>query len=323
VVAGAKPGEVVIIGGGDPTLSVNGAGAYPDAARLDDLAAQVKTALGTQAATKVIYDVSLFSGPTSFPTWLPADLQAGFIAKITPLMIDGARVDPKKLKDPSPRFSQPDLAAAQAFAKQLGLPTSAVVKGTAPAGAQQLGIVSSPPVGRLVEIMLSESDNVVAEALARQVALAASKTADFTTSVAQIKLAIGELGLEAGKDQQVDGSGLADANRIAASLQTSLLALAAKPDHPELSILFSGLPVAGYSGTLKDRFHDSADGASAIGQIRAKTGSLDAVASLTGIVVTKEGRLLAFAILANLVSIDPARQAQDRIAAALAACGCK
>lgn len=325
VVAGPNPGEVVIIGGGDPTLSVNGTGSYADAARLDSLASQVKTALGSRKPTKVIYDSSLFSGPANYPGWLRQDLIDGFISNITPLMLDGARIDPKDLKDPSPRQDQPDRAAAQQFAKLLGLPSSAVAKGTAPEGAQQLGTVSSPPIARLVEMMLTESDNVVAEMLARQVALAANKPADFTNSIAAIKAAITKYGLDASKDKQVDGSGLADANQIAASLQTALLALSAKPEYPELSILLTGLPVAGYSGTLKDRYQEANAGGAAVGLVRAKTGTLLAAASLSGIVVTKDGRLLAFALLADKLpgnDTPSAKAAQDRIAAALAACGC-
>jgi D-alanyl-D-alanine carboxypeptidase/D-alanyl-D-alanine-endopeptidase (penicillin-binding protein 4) len=324
VVAGANPGEVVIIGGGDPTLSVNGNGSYADAARLDKLASQVKAALGGQAPTKVVYDSSLFSGPTNYAGWLRQDLIDGYIANITPLMLDGARIDPKDVKDPSPRQDQPDRAAAQQFAKLLGLPSSAVAKGAAPEGAQQLGIVSSPPVARLVEMMLTESDNVVAEMLARQVALAANKPADFTNSVAAIKAQISQYGLDAAQDKQVDGSGLADANQITTSLEASLLALSTKPDRPELSILLSGLPVAGYSGTLKDRYKDPDAGKAAAGLVRAKTGSLDHAAALTGLVVTKDGRLLVFALLADQLTngIEPAKAAQDRIAAALAACGC-
>ena len=69
VVAGSAPGEVVLVGGGDPTLAINATGSYPGAARLDLLAAQVKKALGGTAPTKVTVDTSLFPGPVYGPGW--------------------------------------------------------------------------------------------------------------------------------------------------------------------------------------------------------------------------------------------------------------
>src|SRR5204863_472905 len=83
----------------------------------------------------------------------------GVAAPSTALMIDGGRPNPPALK---PRAQQPDLAAAQAFAKALGLPATAAVKGVAKPGAAELGVVYSPPLSRLVERMLADSDNVMA-----------------------------------------------------------------------------------------------------------------------------------------------------------------
>ena len=64
VVAGAEPGTVVLVGGGDPTLSALPAGEesiYPGAARLDDLVAQVRAA-STGPVNRVLVDVERYSG---------------------------------------------------------------------------------------------------------------------------------------------------------------------------------------------------------------------------------------------------------------------
>ena len=61
-VAGAAAGEVVLVGGGDMTLSAGDTGTYPEAATLPDLAEQVKKALGGTAPTKVTFDSSIFQG---------------------------------------------------------------------------------------------------------------------------------------------------------------------------------------------------------------------------------------------------------------------
>ncbi len=323
VVAGSAPGEVVIIGGGDPTLAGGASMTYPGAARLDLLARQVTTALGGQAPTKVIVDSSLFQGPTVAPSWIPSDVTSGYMAHITPLMTDGARTNPKRTGDESPRYAEPDIAAGQIFAKLLGLPASAVSTGNAVSGARQLGVVNSPPVSRLVELMLSESDNVIAELLARQVALGKGMPASFDGGADATRQVLADLGISMDGLGLVDGSGLSDNDRVSTQLLTQILAKASSADAPQLRALLSGLPVAGWSGTLASRFGRSANGGAAAGIVRAKTGTLRDVNALAGVVVDADGRLLVFALVANGTKNETAAEVGlDRAAAAVASCGC-
>jgi D-alanyl-D-alanine carboxypeptidase/D-alanyl-D-alanine-endopeptidase (penicillin-binding protein 4) len=341
-VAGDNPGEIVLVGGGDPTLAAGPAGTYPGAARLDELAAQVRQALGGTAPTKIIVDSTLFSGPVYGPSWDADIASAGYGAPASALMTDGARVDPKDLTAPAERYQRPDIAAGQAFARALGLPSSAVVAGRAPASASgataappsgsgtavapgaRLGQVESLPLARLVEIMLNDSDNVIAEALARQVALAKGQQGSYSGAAAAMAAVLKELGLRAAESGLVDGSGLSRADRLTPSLLTDILTLSARPDRPELHPVFSGLPVAGYSGTLRDRYRSAGPTRPGAGVVRAKTGTLSGVNAISGIVITQEGRLLAFAAVADQTTSGPAaEQGLDRIAAALAGCGCR
>lgn len=320
VVAGAQPGEVVIVGGGDPTLGVFPTSYYPGAARIDDLAAQVKQALAGTAPTKVTYDMSLFTGSGIGPGWDPDATTGGSGAVITPLMTEGGRTKPIKYSD---RYAQPDLQAAQAFAKALGVPVGAVAAGTAPQGAKELGKVESPPVARLVEFMLQESDNVLADSLARQVALAKNQPGSFEGAAAAMKGVLQELGVPVTGYGLVDGSGFSRNDRLSPALLTGVLSMAARADRGDLHSIFSGLPVAAYSGTLATRYTKAQDGGSAAGLVRAKTGTLTGVNSLTGIVVDADGRTLAFAFMADqTTNANQAVIALDRVAAALAACGC-
>jgi len=322
-VAGAAPGEVVLVGGGDPTLSGGATGTYPDAARLPDLAAQVKKALGGTVPTKVSYDPSIFTGP-AFGPWDGDIPTNGVVSAITGLMTDGARPDPK-VKNPR-RLAQPDLTAAQQFATLLGVPRTAVVAGVAPADAQELGAVLSMRLGRLVEVMLVDSDNVIAESLARHIAIKRGKPASFEGGAAAEREVIGELGLPVEELIQADGSGLARANKVSPSLLAELIVLSAKADRGPLRAVLTGLPVSAYSGTLSLRFRKPTAGATAAGVVRAKTGTLRSVSSVAGVITTAEGRLLAFAVLADSVPVSgtfPAQDALDRIAAAIAACGCR
>jgi D-alanyl-D-alanine carboxypeptidase/D-alanyl-D-alanine-endopeptidase (penicillin-binding protein 4) len=341
-VVGANPGEVVIIGGGDPTLAVNGTGSYPGAARLDDLADQVKRALGGTVPTRVVVDSSLYSGSNLGPNWDPSDVDnGGQAARITALMTDGGRITPTKVPPPSPRYPRPDLAAGQAFAKLLGVPTSAVVIGTAPAGpaapvaaspgdptatavasalppGSQLGLVKSAPLLNIVEQMLANSDNTVAETMARQVALARNQPATFAGGAAAVLEELNELGLPTAGLKIVDGSGLSPDDKLTTRFLTAVLTLAARADHPQLYGVFTGLPVAGYSGTLAGRFR-SPSANPADGEVRAKTGTLTGVHALVGYVPDAKGRLLAFAVLVDKATapLFPAEDAVDRLASVL------
>jgi D-alanyl-D-alanine carboxypeptidase/D-alanyl-D-alanine-endopeptidase (penicillin-binding protein 4) len=225
------------------------------------------------------------------------------------------------------------MAAGQAFAKQLGV-RAAVTRQKAPAAADgagagtpqpgaELGRVDSPPMVHLVDWMLEQSDNTIAEVLSRQVALAAGRPASFTGAAQAIIAKVGEMGLPANEIKLADASGLSRQNQISPSLLTDLLTLAASGRQPQLTPMFGGLPVAGWSGTLRTRFASPRANAAGQGVVRAKTGSLSGVNAISGQLVTRDGRLLVFAILADDTGNSlAARAALDRIAARLVACGC-
>jgi D-alanyl-D-alanine carboxypeptidase/D-alanyl-D-alanine-endopeptidase (penicillin-binding protein 4) len=124
-----------------------------------------------------------------------------------------------------------------------------------------------------------------------------------------------------------DGSGLSTQDRVTAKLLSSIMTVAAGPDGSDprvakLRPLLNGLPVAGGSGTLSDRYGD-ATSAPGKGWVRAKTGTLDGVNTLTGIVQDTDGKVLAFALMSNGSAIDQGRAALDTVAAALRGCGCR
>ncbi|HZX38704.1 MAG TPA: D-alanyl-D-alanine carboxypeptidase/D-alanyl-D-alanine-endopeptidase, partial [Streptomyces sp.] len=168
----------------------------------------------------------------------------------------------------------------------------------------------------LVERTLTHSDNDIAEALARQTALATGEEASFEGAERAVTRQLTRLKLPLTGARFADGSGLSRQDRLSAGLLTALLARAADPAHPELRPVLTGLPVAGFSGTLQTRYTETSPGT---GLVRAKTGTLTGVNTLAGTVVAPDGRLLAFAFLAgNTPSRDVAQPALDRLAAALA-----
>ncbi|MGY1739254.1 MULTISPECIES: D-alanyl-D-alanine carboxypeptidase/D-alanyl-D-alanine endopeptidase [unclassified Blastococcus] len=319
VVAGANPGEVVLVGGGDPTLSTTSPSlTYPGAATVADLAGQVQAALGGAPVTSVLVDNGLFTGPLTAPGWGPDDAPSSYAAPVTATAVDGARVAPGG----TARSGSPGTDAGRALAAALGAPAATVALGDAPDGARVLGTVQSAPIARLVEQTIALSDNVLAEALGRHVALARDLPATFDGVAEAVPAALAEAGFDLSGVTLADGSGLSATDRVPASLLAALVTAAADGSAPETSAVVSGLAVAGYDGTLVDRGDD--DPATAPGSVRGKTGTLLGVHALAGTVVTADGRLLAFAFVADAVSggEQPAEDALDAAAAALAACGC-
>jgi len=312
VLAGAQPGTVVLVGGGDPTLTAAAAGhpgAYPDAARISDLARQL------HGVRRVEVDGSLFSGPGVAPYWAPEDVPSDYAAPITAAMVDGGRDAPGA----TIRSTAPDIAAGRALAAALGLPGVSVSR--AKATGPTLATVQSAPIGTLVTQMLQTSDNVIAECLARQVAIAQHQPASFAGAAVAVRQTWQKLGVAIGAGL-VDGSGLAARDRLSPDTLARVLALATKAQPGVLD----GLPVAGWSGTLADRYLTGSAKAGA-GVVRAKTGTLTSVSTLAGLVHDRDGRLLAFAVMADRVGptaadTTAAEAALDRVAAKLATCGC-
>ncbi|MQY36257.1 hypothetical protein SRB17_42560 [Streptomyces sp. RB17] len=308
-------GELVLVGGGDPTLTARkNADGW---AGLRDLAANTAKALQKRGIHEVTlsYDTTLYSGPSVHPIGVNDNL-----APVSALIADEGRTDDSS-SGPAPRVSDPAKDAASRFAtflKAAGITTTPPGPSKASTRAQTLATVSSPPLSEVVERMLTNSDNDIAEALARQTALTSGLPGSFDGGAKAISARLTKLGLPMSGASFHDGSGLDRDDRLTPDLLTALLVTAGDPDRPGLRPVLTGLPVAGFTGTLADRFTDSAAGA-----VRAKTGTLTGVNTLAGTVVDADGRLLAFAFMASgTTNPGEAESALDKTATALAACGC-
>ena len=259
------------------------------------------------------------------PTWDPADIAGGFVTPIEPLMLDGGRKDPTQ--EDGARVADPALTAGRALAGLLGADAGSVAEGTAAPGAAVLGTVASAPISDLVEHTIRASDNVLAEVLAREVAIERKAEPSFDGAAAQTLVALSQAGFDTAGAQLVDGSGLSTTDRVPAQLLGAVLAQAAAPaqgarDTQFLRPIITGLPVAGGDGTLADRFTTGTPSSSGRGVVRAKTGTLTGVSSLAGIVTDADGRLLVFALMSNGVNPGLVRPKLDAIAAQLGRCGC-
>lgn len=326
VVQGTTDDEVVLVGGGDVLLD-SGQGdpsAVVGRAGLADLAARTATALQARGRTTVALrlDDTLFTGSAVSSAWSSGDVAAGFVAPVMPVGVNAGQVSGR-----TARRSDPALSAATTFAGLLGAQgitvSGRVTRADAPESPVVLAEVRSAPVGDLVEHTLSESDNTVAEVLARLVAVQGGRAGTFSEAGAAVVERVGLLGVPVEGVRLIGGSGLARGSVVPARTLTRLLVLAAGQERPELRRMLTGLPVAGASGTLADRFDGNGQSAGR-GIVRAKTGTLTGVNSLAGIVVDSDGRLLAFAVMADHTGGSrAARGALDALAAALAGCGCR
>lgn len=306
--ASADSRTVTLVGGGDPTL---------DRAALRALAAD--TARAVKAAgvheVRLRYDTSGYSGPALHPIGPNEN-----IAPLSALMVNEGRLD-DTTSGPAQRSTDPARDAADAFGElldQAGVDTeSGPESGRAAAKSRPVAKHLSAPLSGLIERALTNSDNDIAEALARQTALAAGGPVDFAGGRRAVTAQLKKLKLPLEGVVLTDGSGLDRHDKVTAALLAGLLARTADPDHPELRSVLSGLPVAGFSGTLSGRYTTKSGGT---GLIRAKTGTLTGVNTLAGTVVDPHGRLLAFAFLASGTT-DPsaAQSALDSLATALAA----
>ena len=341
VVAGASPGSIILVGGGDPTLAAGPVPAsnYPQPATLKQLAAATARALRAQGrrSARVSYDASLYSGPPLAPGWPEAYITTGNVTAITPLEVDQGRLTPggapEDADDPGnfrPRSTDPAAQAASAFAAFL---SADGIRVSGQAGQQKaarhaatLAAVSSPPVSAIVGWMLRESNNVIAENLARQVALRERRPATFSGAAAAVTATVHRLGVPGGI-HLVNGSGLSPQDRIAPAVLARLVSVAAAGAQGRLRAAITGMPVAGFSGTLAPgQSVFSGFTARSRGLVRAKTGNLSSVATLAGLVYDASGRVLAFAFMTDQVrpaNLGRAADGLDRMASALAGCGCR
>jgi serine-type D-Ala-D-Ala carboxypeptidase/endopeptidase (penicillin-binding protein 4) len=322
--------RLVLVGGGDPLLtdvtrSPTSIDDYPAQASLQELAAATARSLRPTGLRRVTlsYDDSLFTGPSVSPKWEPNYVPESIVSPISALWVNEGR----ETAGLALRSDDPSLAAARRFAELLGrrgvTVTGPVVPEHAPAGARRVAAVSSAPLAAIVEHTLDLSDNEAAETLLRQAALATGRPGSFAGGVATVRATMRSLGVDLAGARLFDGSGLSRDDRLPIWSLAEVLQAAARADQPDLRPLLSGLPVAGFDGSLAYRFVFDAKGG--LGVVRAKTGTLtDAgVHGLAGVAITRDGEPIVFATVANGVPIARAlavRAQLDRIAAGLATC---
>ena len=329
----ADTNTLTLTGGGDALLSAgdSDAGSVNGHGGLRTLAEDTAAALEDQNVTEVALnlDTSRYVGEDFDSGWSRSDIAKGVITPIQPIMVDTAYVGSKNAEWRG-RSEHPAKDAFSIFEKELKKAGVTVTEATdrsaseAPSESEnpkEVARVESATISEIVEYALVHSDNVVAEMLGNEVAIAQGQDGSLANGPTAVLEALGE-SVDLGRTHLVDTSGLSYDNRIAPHDLTTVLQASVVADD-SLAGLVSYFPVGGLTGTLHDRFLDERN---ASGVVHAKTGTLSTVTSLAGGVLDAEGRYLVFSIQIDDVDKDKileARKTVDDIVTALANCGCR
>ena len=167
----------------------------------------------------------------------------------------------------------------------------------------------SPEVSKILDYMMLWSENNLAERLARLSARAAGNSFNDKGVAEEFEALLVEYGIDSSKLVTKDASGLSKENRVTATMMGQLLYQLRKD--PKYALFYESLPVGGVSGTLRSRFLTTAP--SAVGLVRAKTGTLNGTVTLAGYVESTD-REYIFVTLADDISRGNAASAKARAA---------
>jgi PBP4 family serine-type D-alanyl-D-alanine carboxypeptidase len=185
--------------------------------------------------------------------------------------------------------------------------------------AEPLVLSTSPTLETMVKWTILWSDNRLSERLSRLAALASGESLSGKDVEKIFNTTLNSFGIDPGRMQVSDGSGLSRQNRVTAKSIAELLIKIR--NNPTYESVYAGLPVGGVSGTLQKRFLETAP--HAVGLVRGKTGTLSGTVSLAGY-VDSEDRQYVFVVIADKIprrysASERARDTLDRILGKIAA----
>ena len=306
--AGSVPNEVILEGGGDPLLS---------SGDLQTMATRVAKTLTADVRVVVRVDDDLFPPTDRGPGWT-----TGYVPS------EAASVEAlARLGDYS---RDPSTNAARVFVKTLrSLGFRVTIGETANADpAAAVLAESQSTVEDAVSVMLSHSENNVAEVLYRQVAVASGIEPTWNGARRAAEKALAALGIDTTGMSLLDGSGLSRKDRLSPRFLASVLRMAKITNPTPFATMFESeaMPVSGQTGTLATAYgrYVTKHARCARGDVRAKTGSLFDTIALSGVVETTTGGERLFSVLVNdrpqRFSALSARQALDGLTATMTGC---
>lgn len=316
-----KDSSLTLKAGGDTLLSP---GKSDDSkivgrAGLKTLAEDTVAALkdGEQKKFTVNRDTSMYTGPDINPAWAQEDIDAGFVNRISAMAFLSHYNPTADNQASTTRPSEPALKVHQRFVDELnaagksaGLSFTLGDRTSAPEEASEVASVESATVAEQAGYMMRESDNMLAEALARNAAVAAGKEGSFENAKTLVRETLEKDGILTEGLKQDDLCGLSMKNRVTNETLAQVIRAMVRGEN-NLSAGLDGFPVAGGSGTLATRFDDKNE-AGARGYARAKTGTLNKVISLSGYTENANGQVLIYSFITNdLTDVGAAKNTVD------------
>jgi D-alanyl-D-alanine carboxypeptidase/D-alanyl-D-alanine-endopeptidase (penicillin-binding protein 4) len=291
-------GRLILKGFGDPTLT------SADLKRLVGILwrSGIRRVTGGIAA-----DASAFDSRRVADGWLPS-FEGVESPPLAALVVNRAARNRRIVADPP-------LAAAAAFDRLLrarGIVARGASTRTAGRSAVPLATVYSEPLSAVLEFMDRWSDNFTAEMVLKTIGYKTLGQGTTAAGAAVARRDLASAGIPVAGVRIADGSGLSRDDRVTARELTMLLVK--MWNDPEMrGIVWSSLPIAGVSGTMRHRLLDDPSHR----LLRAKTGTTDIASALSGYV----GRRFAFVAIENghPVNYWAAHEAEDRVARALLA----
>jgi D-alanyl-D-alanine carboxypeptidase/D-alanyl-D-alanine-endopeptidase (penicillin-binding protein 4) len=291
--------KLVLVGGGDPLLNTAELRAVLESdpktagtpsTPMESLADLV-VAKGVRKVNTLVVDDTRYDAERYNPTWPPSYRTEGQIGPIGALTVNRgfSRLKPTPVPVDDPAVTAGNELVRLLRARGVTV-TGAVAHGKAPDDATEVAKVESAPLRELVAEVVRASDNLAAEMLIKEIGVKSAREGTTAAGTAAAMKKLGELGVPMAGVTMVDGSGLARDNRVTCQALAKTVDLGIRPD---LSSLWAGMAVAGQSGTLADEFL----GTGLEGRLRGKTGFLNGVTGLAGLV--DNGRPLRFALLVN------------------------
>jgi serine-type D-Ala-D-Ala carboxypeptidase/endopeptidase (penicillin-binding protein 4) len=179
-------------------------------------------------------------------------------------------------------------------------------------GTRVLARHSSAPLVAYLEVINKQSHNLYAESVFRTLGRTLNGTGSTVQSARAVAETLATMGIDTTGVVLLDGSGLSAGNRVSAGMLVGLLGRMS--EGPGWSTYWETLPEAGRPRELGRMYRTPA-----AGNLRAKTGTIERVSALSGVVRAADGERLAFSILMNRgPSVARAKAVENQIGARLA-----